>query len=122
MLIYSLKNFNHYTTHYVERIVHMKSKFRFSKAIIAVLVVLNLLAYNIFAATTTEYSLFNEDQTLYSGKIVPSDAVDEAFSDEIEKMLCRCVKCSFAFILRHSFYTTMCSTTHRLHSNGTSDV
>lgn len=62
----------------------MKHRFRLSNRLIAIMVILNLLACNIFASSTAEHNLFKEDQTLYSGKIIPSDAINAAFSDEIE--------------------------------------
>lgn len=62
----------------------MKHRYRLSNRLIAVVVILNLLACNIFASSTAEHNLFKEDRTLYSGKIIPSDAINAAFSDEIE--------------------------------------
>lgn len=62
----------------------MMKKTRFTKMLLSVIMTFVLLASNVSANTNIEQSFFLNDEQNSTGKIIPSNVADAAFSNEID--------------------------------------
>ena len=62
----------------------MKRKIRLTKILTSMVIILNLCVGNVYAYANTEQNVYIDDNKSYSGKIIPLEETNAAFSDEID--------------------------------------
>ena len=61
----------------------MKTKYRFTKLFISLLMILSLFSTNVYSYPNVAQKFTMDPNTLFTGKVVPSTMVNDAFSDKV---------------------------------------